>query len=43
MHPQVIGRPYRLELLDHMLGYVAGHEDVWVATCAEIAARVPET
>jgi peptidoglycan/xylan/chitin deacetylase (PgdA/CDA1 family) len=41
MHPQVIGRPYRLELLDHMLGYVAGHEDVWVATCREIAARVP--
>ncbi len=42
MHPQVIGRPYRLELLDHMLGYVAGHEDVWAATCGEIAARVPE-
>jgi peptidoglycan/xylan/chitin deacetylase (PgdA/CDA1 family) len=42
MHPQVIGRPYRLELLDHMLGYVADHEDVWVATCAAIAARISE-
>ena len=40
-HPQVIGRPYRLELLDHMLGYVTSHEDVWIATCGEIAARVP--
>ena len=39
-HPQVIGRPYRLELLDHVLGFVRRHEDVWIATCSEIAARV---
>jgi peptidoglycan-N-acetylglucosamine deacetylase len=41
MHPQVIGRPSRLELLDDFLGSVRRHEDVWIATCREIAARVP--
>jgi peptidoglycan/xylan/chitin deacetylase (PgdA/CDA1 family) len=41
MHPQIIGRPYRLELLDHMLRLVARQEDVWIATCGEIAGRVP--
>jgi peptidoglycan-N-acetylglucosamine deacetylase len=41
MHPQVIGRPYRLEMLDDFIGYVRGHDDVWIATCREIAARVP--
>ena len=41
MHPQVIGRPYRLELLDSMLGFVKQHGDVWIATCREIADRVP--
>jgi peptidoglycan-N-acetylglucosamine deacetylase len=40
MHPQVIGRPYRLELLDQLVGFVTGHDDVWVATCGEIASRV---
>jgi peptidoglycan/xylan/chitin deacetylase (PgdA/CDA1 family) len=41
MHPQVIGRPYRLEMLDAFLGWVRGHNDVWVAPCRELAARVP--
>ncbi len=40
MHPQVIGRPYRLELLDRMLAYAKGHDDVWIATCGELARRV---
>jgi peptidoglycan/xylan/chitin deacetylase (PgdA/CDA1 family) len=40
MHPQIIGRPYRLGLLEHMLEWVSGHTDVWIATCAEIAGRV---
>jgi peptidoglycan-N-acetylglucosamine deacetylase len=40
MHPQIIGRPYRLELLDHVLSFVTGHDDVWIATCGEIADRV---
>lgn len=41
MHPQIIGRPGRLRFLDEMIGFVVSHEDVWVATCAEIAACVP--
>ena len=40
MHPQVIGRPSRLAFLDEMLGWVRGLDDVWVATCAEIATVV---
>jgi peptidoglycan/xylan/chitin deacetylase (PgdA/CDA1 family) len=41
MHPQIIGRPYRLELLEGFLDHVLAHDDVWVTTCAEIAGRVP--
>jgi peptidoglycan/xylan/chitin deacetylase (PgdA/CDA1 family) len=39
-HPQVIGRPHRLELLEGFIDFVLGHEDAWVATCSEVAARV---
>ena len=41
MHPQIIGRPSRLALLDRFVAWAAAHEDVRVGTCAEIAARVP--
>ncbi len=41
MHPEIIGRPYRLELLEGFLDHVLGHDDVWVATCRELAERVP--
>src|SRR4051812_33151542 len=40
MHPQIIGRPYRLELLDGFIDHVLAMPDAWVATCREIAARV---
>ena len=39
-HPQVIGRPYRLEMLDTFLTYVRSHDDVWIATCREIADSI---
>ena len=39
MHPQIIGRPSRLKLLDELIGLVHSHDDVWVATCREIAER----
>jgi peptidoglycan/xylan/chitin deacetylase (PgdA/CDA1 family) len=42
MHPQVSGRPSRVALLDRMIEYVASHDDVWITTCAEIAAHVDE-
>jgi len=38
MHPQVIGRPSRLRFLDRLIEFVRSHDDVWIATCAEIAA-----
>jgi peptidoglycan/xylan/chitin deacetylase (PgdA/CDA1 family) len=36
-HPFLLGRPHRIDLLDEALGYVLGHEDVWVTTADEIA------
>jgi peptidoglycan/xylan/chitin deacetylase (PgdA/CDA1 family) len=39
MHPQIIGRPGRLVFLDEFLGFITAHEDVWIATTAEIASR----
>ena len=41
MHPQIIGRPGRLAFLDRFVSWVTGHDDVRVATCADIAAGVP--
>jgi len=40
LHPQIIGRPGRLALLDEFIGFVQQHDDVWLATCREIAGRV---
>lgn len=39
MHPQLIGRPSRLPLLDRMLARATAAPDVWVATCGVIAAH----
>ena len=36
-HPQVIGSPGRIKILDHLLSRIAGRDDVWVATGSEIA------
>ena len=38
MHPQVIGRPYRLEVLDRFIEFVQRQEDAWIAPCGEVAA-----
>jgi peptidoglycan/xylan/chitin deacetylase (PgdA/CDA1 family) len=40
MHPQIIGRPGRLQLLESMIELVQSHDDVWIATCKEIAEAV---
>lgn len=40
MHPQLIGRPGRLRMLDALVGWLLELGDAWVATCAEIAERV---
>lgn len=41
MHPQIIGRPGRLRLLDDVIAFVQDLEDEWITTCGEIAALVP--
>ena len=41
LHPQIIGRPSRLLMLDRYLQFVQGLGDVHIGTCAEIAALVP--
>ncbi len=40
MHPQFIGRPSRLALLEDMIERVRGMEDAWLATVGEIAESV---
>jgi peptidoglycan/xylan/chitin deacetylase (PgdA/CDA1 family) len=37
LHPQFIGRPSRLEMLDGLLTLMASHDDVWIAPARDIA------
>jgi peptidoglycan-N-acetylglucosamine deacetylase len=37
MHPQISGRPSRVALLDRIISHVQSCDDVWIATCLEIA------
>jgi peptidoglycan-N-acetylglucosamine deacetylase len=39
LHPQVIGRPGRLAMLDEFISFVKQHDDVWVTSCTELADR----
>jgi len=40
MHPEVIGRGYRMQLLDDLITAVRERADVWFATHADVAAFV---
>lgn len=40
MHPQIIGRPARLMMLEELLEWIRGFDGVWFATCGEVAAYV---
>jgi peptidoglycan-N-acetylglucosamine deacetylase len=37
MHPQIIGRPSRLAMLERLLEHIASRTDVWLARCDEVA------
>jgi allantoinase len=37
LHCRIVGRPGRARGLDRFLAHVAAHDDVWVATRADIA------
>jgi peptidoglycan-N-acetylglucosamine deacetylase len=43
MHPQIIGRPGRLLMLERLIEHLTGLDDVWVAGCDQIAAAVPSS
>jgi hypothetical protein len=40
MHPQIIGRPSRITLLEDLIRYILGHPRVWLARCDEVADAV---
>jgi peptidoglycan/xylan/chitin deacetylase (PgdA/CDA1 family) len=37
MHPQVMGKPARVRLLERLLEHIAQHDDVWFATGEQVA------
>ena len=41
LHPQVIGRPSRIEMLKGLIEDMASHKDVWLTTCGAITKQVP--
>lgn len=42
LHPFLVGRPGRIEVLAELIEYVKRHEGVWFATTQEVASRVLE-
>jgi len=37
MHPQIIGRPHRMRMLERMIQHITQHEEVWIAQMGDIA------
>ena len=37
MHPEIMGRPHRMQLLERTIEYISEHEGIWWATLGEIA------
>lgn len=37
LHPYLVGQPHRIDAFAEALAYIAGHDDVWLATGREIA------
>lgn len=42
MHPQIIGRPSRIDMLGRLIEHMRSHEGVWFATGAEMARHLRE-
>lgn len=40
MHPQIIGRPARIRMLDEFIAWMKARDGVWFATCGELADHV---
>jgi peptidoglycan/xylan/chitin deacetylase (PgdA/CDA1 family) len=43
LHPQVIGRPSRIQMLADLVSQIRSHKGVWVTDCASIAKHVAES
>ena len=43
MHPQIIGRPSRIGLLERLINHIKQHRDVWIARCDEVAEALART
>lgn len=37
MHPQIIGRPHRMKMLERLVSHIKGHPDVWYARPKDVA------
>ncbi len=37
MHPQIIGRPHRMRMLERMIQHILAHDGVWIAQMGDIA------
>lgn len=42
LHPYLVGQPHRIDAFAEALAYIAGHDDVWLATGREIAKHYTE-
>ena len=43
MHPEVIGRPYRLAQLERVIEHVVAADDVWFARLDDVAEHAAHT
>jgi peptidoglycan/xylan/chitin deacetylase (PgdA/CDA1 family) len=43
MHPQVIGRPSRIQLLDRLIRHIKSHKNTWIARCDEVATAIGDS
>ena len=39
MHPQVIGRPGRVAMLDRLIGTLKSRRNIWLTTCSSVAVH----
>ncbi len=42
MHPQIIGRPSRIPLLDRLIRHIRAHKNVSIARCDEVALAIKD-
>jgi peptidoglycan-N-acetylglucosamine deacetylase len=43
MHPQIIGRPSRIRLLERLIRHIRRHPRAWIARCGEVALALKDS